>query len=58
MSYTSDEIAIINDTSALKQRVAKLEEENDRLQGQMEWCRNRIEIYECILSKGSDELHT
>ncbi len=33
MNYTSDQIANIDDTSVLKQRIAELEAENDQLQG-------------------------
>jgi len=51
MSYTSDQIASIDDTSVLKQRIAELEAENDRLQGQLQWCQNRILTYEYELRR-------
>ncbi len=51
MSYSPDQIESINDASILRQRIAELDAENERLQGEVQWCQNRIEIYEYELRR-------
>jgi predicted RNase H-like nuclease (RuvC/YqgF family) len=57
MSYSPDQVAKVNDTSALKRRIAALEEENEQLRGQVQWCRNRIETYKQEFVRRNHGLH-
>ncbi len=40
-----EQIPVLNEITTLKRRITELEEKNDQLQGQIDWCQYELEQY-------------